>query len=69
MLKNQIKKTKQKPNYINILAMIHENRRTTKGTGLGLYLCKKIMEKHHGKILVNDNHPVGTIFTATFNIS
>ncbi len=40
--------------------------RNTTGSGLGLFLCKKIMQKHHGDILVLDNHPSGTIFKATF---
>jgi signal transduction histidine kinase len=44
----------------------NENTRKAKGTGLGLYLCRKIMEDHQGKISVADNHPTGTIFTATF---
>jgi signal transduction histidine kinase len=46
-----------------------ERTRTAKGTGLGLYLSKRIMEKHHGKIMVTDNRPTGSIFTATFRIS
>ena len=33
------------------------------------YLTKRIMEKHHGKIMVTDNRPTGSIFTATFSIS
>jgi len=33
-----------------------------KGTGLGLYLTKKIIEQHNGKIIVTDNHPHGSIF-------
>lgn len=44
-----------------------ENTRSTKGTGLGLYLCKKIMESHSGEINVRDNQPTGSIFTATFH--
>ncbi|OIR08392.1 alkaline phosphatase synthesis sensor protein PhoR [mine drainage metagenome] len=47
----------------------NENTRKTKGTGLGLYLCRKIMEDHNGKIVVADNQPSGTIFTATFHSS
>ena len=45
-----------------------ENVRTTKGTGLGLYLCKKIVEGHKGFISVTDNQPQGSIFTAVFNV-
>lgn len=44
-----------------------ENVRTTKGTGLGLYLCKKIMQGHRGYISITDNKPQGSIFTAYFN--
>ncbi len=46
----------------------NENVRTTKGTGLGLYLCKKIMQGHNGNISVSNNQPHGSIFTATFNV-
>ncbi len=40
-----------------------EETRTAKGTGLGLYLCKKIAAEHKGKIFVSDNKPRGSIFT------
>lgn len=43
-----------------------EETRTTKGTGLGLYLCKKIVDQHNAKILVTDNKPKGSVFTITF---
>jgi signal transduction histidine kinase len=33
-----------------------------KGTGLGLSVVKGIVEAHHGKILVLDNKPHGSIF-------
>ncbi len=46
-----------------------EITRKTKGTGLGLYLCNKIVKKHKGKIIISDNHPCGTIFTIIFNQS
>ena len=46
-----------------------ENTRKTKGTGLGLYLCKKIVEGHTGKIFVSNNQPQGCIFTVIFNIA
>ena len=38
-----------------------------KGTGLGLYLTKKIVEQHKANIFVADNMPVGSIFTINFN--
>lgn len=43
----------------------NEATRTAKGTGLGLYLCKKIIADHKGSIEVQNNLPAGTIFTIT----
>jgi two-component system sensor histidine kinase CiaH len=43
-----------------------EQTRSTKGTGLGLYLCKKIVTFHHGEILVQPNQPKGSIFIVQF---
>ena len=40
-----------------------EKTRSAKGTGLGLYLCKKIVQGHKGTINISDNIPKGTIFT------
>jgi two-component system, OmpR family, sensor histidine kinase CiaH len=39
-----------------------ENTRQTKGTGLGLYLSKKIINDHKGDIAVVNNIPSGSIF-------
>jgi len=39
-----------------------EQTRTTKGTGLGLFLCKKIVTFHDGIIFVKPNQPKGSIF-------
>jgi signal transduction histidine kinase len=44
----------------------NENTRNAKGTGLGLYLCKKIADGHNAYISVTDNQPKGSIFTVTF---
>jgi len=44
-----------------------EATRRTKGTGLGLYLCRKIAEDHHATLKVADNSPVGSIFTLVFS--
>ncbi len=44
----------------------NENTRTAKGSGLGLFLCKKIAEDHDADIKVSDNQPQGSIFTVEF---
>jgi len=46
----------------------NEQVRRTKGTGLGLYLCKKIAADHHAGISVTNNYPAGSIFTVHFNV-
>lgn len=43
----------------------NENTRRSKGTGLGLFLTKKIVEQHHGRIVVHANTPKGSIFEIT----
>jgi two-component system sensor histidine kinase CiaH len=44
----------------------NEQVRTTKGTGLGLYLCKKIAADHKADIGVTNNTPTGSIFAVHF---
>ena len=44
----------------------NEDTRTTKGTGLGLYIVNQIIKAHNGKIQILDNQPVGTIFKLFF---
>jgi signal transduction histidine kinase len=40
----------------------NEETRNNKGTGLGLFIVKKMVEMHNGKIVVKDNSPKGTLF-------
>ncbi len=47
----------------------NEITRSTKGTGLGLYLCQRIVKNHQGKIKVEDNIPQGSIFTVTIPLA
>lgn len=44
----------------------NEQTRKTKGTGLGLHLCKKIAEDHNGQIRIEDNQPRGSNFIVRF---
>lgn len=44
----------------------NEQTRRTKGTGLGLFICKKIVQSHGGDIQVIDNVPQGSTFIVTF---
>lgn len=44
----------------------NESTRKTQGTGLGLYLCRKIARGHNGDITVTNNEPRGANFTVTF---
>jgi len=43
-----------------------EDTRNTKGTGLGLYIVKEVLDKHQASIKVKDNRPVGSIFEVVF---
>jgi len=46
-----------------------EATRQTHGTGLGLYLCRKIAEDHDAAISVTDRMPRGSNFAVTFGAS
>jgi two-component system sensor histidine kinase CiaH len=46
----------------------NEQTRRTKGTGLGLFICKKIVQSHSGEISISDNIPQGSTFTVTFTV-
>ena len=45
----------------------NEETRSAKGTGLGLYIVKKLVEAQNGDIQVSDNEPSGTIFSIRFH--
>lgn len=44
-----------------------EKTRSQPGSGLGLYLVKKITDMHGGKVTITDNKPQGTVFTLKIN--
>jgi signal transduction histidine kinase len=44
-----------------------EDTRNTKGTGLGLYIVKEVLDKHQASIKVKDNRPTGSIFEVIFD--
>jgi K+-sensing histidine kinase KdpD len=43
-----------------------EQTRKTQGTGLGLYICKKLVAYHRGEITIKDNQPTGSKFIVQF---
>jgi two-component system phosphate regulon sensor histidine kinase PhoR len=45
----------------------NEETRNTKGTGLGLYIVKNLVNMHQGNIKIAGNQPKGTIFTIQLN--
>ena len=44
----------------------NEETRSAKGTGLGLYLCKKIADNHDATIKISENSPKGTKIIVKF---
>lgn len=44
-----------------------EKVRKAKGTGLGLFIVKEVLQNHDADISVKDNVPKGTIFEVTFS--
>jgi signal transduction histidine kinase len=44
----------------------NEQTRKTQGTGLGLFICKKIAQSHKGDIAITDNEKGGSNFTVNF---
>jgi two-component system phosphate regulon sensor histidine kinase PhoR len=60
----------RKEDYKNIFKKFYriqdEETRTTKGTGLGLFIVSQAVSKHHGKVSVSANKPKGSVFEITF---
>jgi signal transduction histidine kinase len=46
-----------------------EDTRNTKGTGLGLYIVKEVLDKHEATIKVKDNRPAGSVFEVVFGLT
>lgn len=44
-----------------------EDTRKTKGTGLGLYIVKTVLDRHNAHVKIKNNSPTGSIFEITFN--
>ncbi|TAF47723.1 MAG: two-component sensor histidine kinase [Sphingobacteriales bacterium] len=45
----------------------NEDTRKTKGTGLGLFIVKQVLDHHQATIKVKNNLPKGTVFEVCFN--
>lgn len=58
-----IKKEDMKNIFKKFYRVQDEETRTTKGTGLGLFIVKQAVEKHNGKVYVTANKPKGSVFT------
>ncbi|MES2836349.1 MAG: HAMP domain-containing sensor histidine kinase [Bacteroidota bacterium] len=44
----------------------NEETRNTKGTGLGLYIVKSLVEKYYGQLHIKKNEPKGNVFEIIF---
>ncbi len=57
-----IAKEDYKKIYKKFFRVQDEETRTTKGTGLGLFIVKQAVERHSGKVAVMANKPRGSVF-------
>lgn len=48
-----------------VFSRLH-SRDVHKGSGIGLSVCKKIMDRHHGTVKIKSNETVGCTFILTF---
>ena len=56
-----------KENLDKIYSPFFTTKSEEKGTGLGLYIAKKIFNNHNADIICISDENVGTTFTITFN--
>lgn len=58
----------EKPKIFNKFYRVgSEDTRKTKGTGLGLFIVKQVLDHHQAQIKVKNNQPKGTVFEVYFN--
>lgn len=56
-----------KPSVFDPLFCVDKSRsRELGGSGLGLAIAKSIVERHGGRITVEDNRPQGSVFAVSF---
>jgi K+-sensing histidine kinase KdpD len=54
--------TEKKKIFEKFYRLGNEATKRAKGTGLGLYLTRKIVTNHHGQLFVENNLPNGSVF-------
>jgi signal transduction histidine kinase len=62
-----ISRTERKKVFQKFYRIGNEETRSAKGTGLGLYLCKKIADDHGASIRIEQNSPQGSKFIVKFH--
>ncbi len=61
-----IEDTEKKKVFDKFYRIGNKATKEAKGTGLGLYLTKKIAKQHNARLIVTDNKPTGSNFTIVF---
>ena len=59
-------KEERKSAFLKFYRVENELTRKSKGTGLGLFITKFLVEQHDGQITLSDNTPNGLIVTILF---